>query len=38
LEDLDLFDMLPSDHAIEQTSDAVIEFAGIAVYWLTGKL
>ena len=38
LEDLDLFDILPSDHAIEQTSDAVIEFAGIAVYWLTGKL
>lgn len=38
LEDLDLFDMLPSDHAIEQTRDAVTEFAGIAVYWLTGKL
>ena len=38
LEDLNLFDMLPSDHAIEQTRDAVTEYVGMAVYWITGKL
>jgi uncharacterized SAM-binding protein YcdF (DUF218 family) len=35
---LDPFDVLPNDHAIEQTTGAVTEWAGMAVYWLTGKL
>jgi uncharacterized SAM-binding protein YcdF (DUF218 family) len=35
---LDPFDVLPNDHAIEQTTGAVTELAGMAVYWLTGKL
>jgi uncharacterized SAM-binding protein YcdF (DUF218 family) len=35
---LDLFDVLPNDRAIEQTTTAVNELAGIAVYWLAGKL
>jgi uncharacterized SAM-binding protein YcdF (DUF218 family) len=38
LEQLDLFDVLPNDHAIEHTTVAVTEWAGMAVYWLTGKL
>ena len=37
-EQLDPFDVLPNDHAIEHTTDAVTELAGMAVYWLTGKL
>ena len=37
-EQLDLFDVLPNDRAIEHTTGAVTELAGIAVYWLTGKL
>lgn len=35
---LDLFDVLPNDHAIGQTTGAVTELAGMAIYWLTGKL
>ncbi|HEU4500762.1 MAG TPA: YdcF family protein [Nitrospira sp.] len=35
---LDLFDVLPNDHAIEHTTVAVTEWAGMAVYWLNGKL
>ena len=35
---LDLFDLLPNDHAIEHTTGAVTELAGMAIYWLTGKL
>jgi uncharacterized SAM-binding protein YcdF (DUF218 family) len=38
LAQLDLFDVLPSDHAIEQTTGAVTEWVGMAVYWMTGKL
>ena len=37
-EDLDPFDVLPNDHAIEQTTDAATELAGMAAYWLNGKL
>lgn len=36
--DLDPFDFLPNDHAIEHTTVAVTEWAGIAVHWLAGKL
>jgi uncharacterized SAM-binding protein YcdF (DUF218 family) len=36
--DLDPFDFLPNDHAIEQTTSAVTELAGMALYWLSGKL
>jgi uncharacterized SAM-binding protein YcdF (DUF218 family) len=35
---MNLFDMLPSDLAIQRTRDAINEMAGIAVYWMTGKL
>ncbi len=35
---LDPFDVLPNDHAIEHTTGAVTELAGMAIYWLTGKL
>ena len=35
---LDPFDVLPNDHAIEHTTGAVTELAGTAIYWLTGKL
>ena len=37
-QELDPFDVLPNDHAIEETTRAVTELAGMAVYWLTGKL
>jgi uncharacterized SAM-binding protein YcdF (DUF218 family) len=37
-EQLDPFDILPNDRAIEQTTLAVNEWAGMAIYWLTGKL
>ncbi len=36
--DLDLFDFIPNDRALQRTREAVIEAAGIVVYWLTGKL
>jgi uncharacterized SAM-binding protein YcdF (DUF218 family) len=36
--DFDPFDVLPNDHAIEQTTGAVQELAGMAVYWLIGAL
>jgi hypothetical protein len=35
---LDPFDVLPNDHAIELTTNAVTELAGMAIYWLTGNL
>jgi uncharacterized SAM-binding protein YcdF (DUF218 family) len=35
---LDPFDVLPNDRAIEQTTGAVTEWAGTAIYRLTGKL
>jgi uncharacterized SAM-binding protein YcdF (DUF218 family) len=35
---LDLFDFLPNDHAIEHTTAAVTEWAGMAIYWLSGQL
>jgi uncharacterized SAM-binding protein YcdF (DUF218 family) len=38
LKRLDPFDILPNQGAIEQTTGAVTEWTGMAVYWLTGKL
>jgi uncharacterized SAM-binding protein YcdF (DUF218 family) len=35
---LDLFDVLPNDQAIEHTTAAVTEWAAMVIYWLTGKL
>ena len=35
---LDIFDLLPNVHAIEQTTGAVTELTGMVVYWMTGKL
>jgi uncharacterized SAM-binding protein YcdF (DUF218 family) len=37
-QELDPFDVLPNDRAIEQTTAAVTEWAGMAIYWVTGKL
>jgi uncharacterized SAM-binding protein YcdF (DUF218 family) len=36
--DIDLFDFLPNDISLQQTTEAVTEMAGIVVYWLAGKL
>jgi uncharacterized SAM-binding protein YcdF (DUF218 family) len=36
--DLDLFDFLPSDRALQSSQDAIAEIVGFAVYWLTGKI
>jgi uncharacterized SAM-binding protein YcdF (DUF218 family) len=38
LDDLDLFDFLPDDDALQHTTEAVTEVAGIVIYWLAGKL
>jgi uncharacterized SAM-binding protein YcdF (DUF218 family) len=38
LDDLDLIDFLPRDEALRHSTEAVTEMAGIAIYWLTGKL
>ncbi|MCX5723691.1 MAG: YdcF family protein [Nitrospirae bacterium] len=35
---LDLFDFLPDDDALQRTTEAVTEMAGIVIYWLAGKL
>ena len=37
-DDLDLFDFLPDDDALQHTTEAVTEVAGIVIYWLAGKL
>ncbi len=36
--DVDLFDFLPNDRALQNSQDAIVEVVGIAVYWLTGKM
>jgi uncharacterized SAM-binding protein YcdF (DUF218 family) len=36
--DLDLFDFLPNDRALQYSQDAIAEVIGLAVYWLTGKI
>ncbi len=36
--DVDIFDILPNTQAIERTTVVVEEVAGIAAYWLVGKL
>jgi uncharacterized SAM-binding protein YcdF (DUF218 family) len=35
---VDPFDVLPSDIALQDTREAVAEVAGIVIYWLAGKL
>ncbi|HLZ33171.1 MAG TPA: YdcF family protein [Nitrospira sp.] len=35
---IDPFDLFPSDLAIQKTQGAVTELAGMAIYWITGKL
>ncbi len=37
-DDIDAFDVLPSDIALQHTRDVVTEVAGIVIYWLAGKL
>ncbi|MDO8357474.1 MAG: YdcF family protein [Nitrospirota bacterium] len=36
--DIDLFDFMPSDGAIQHNREVVTELAGIVIYWLAGKL
>ena len=36
--DIDLFDFLPNNTALQHTTEAVTEVAGMVIYWLTGKL
>lgn len=36
--EIDLFDVIPNDIALQHTREAVTEMAGIVIYWLTGKL
>jgi hypothetical protein len=35
---IDLLDFLPNHTALQHTTEAVTEVAGIIVYWLAGKL
>jgi uncharacterized SAM-binding protein YcdF (DUF218 family) len=37
-DDIDLFDGLPSDIALQHSREAVAEVAGMVIYWLAGKL
>ena len=37
-DDIDAFDVLPSDIALQHTREVVTEVAGIVIYWLAGKL
>jgi len=36
--DVDLFDLLPNDTALQHTTEAVTEVSGLLIYWLAGKL
>jgi len=36
--ELDLFDFLPNDRALQNSQDAIAEIVGFAVYWITGKI
>ena len=38
LDHIEPFDLIPSDDALKHTREAVVEVAGIVIYWLTGKL
>jgi uncharacterized SAM-binding protein YcdF (DUF218 family) len=37
-DDIDPFDFMPNDGALQHTREAVAEVAGIVIYWLAGKL
>jgi uncharacterized SAM-binding protein YcdF (DUF218 family) len=37
-DDIDMFDILPNENALEHTREAVAEVAGMVIYWLAGKL
>ena len=37
-DDIDPFDFLPSDIALQHTREVVAEVASMVIYWLTGKL
>jgi uncharacterized SAM-binding protein YcdF (DUF218 family) len=37
-DDIDLFDFMPIDMALQYTREVVTEVAGIVIYWLAGKL
>ena len=37
-DDIDLFDILPNDTALQHTTEAVTEVASIVIYWLAGEL
>ncbi|HEY7534092.1 MAG TPA: YdcF family protein [Nitrospiraceae bacterium] len=35
---IDLFDFLPNDRALQHSQDALVEGIGLVVYWLAGKI
>jgi uncharacterized SAM-binding protein YcdF (DUF218 family) len=37
-DEIEPFDFMPSDIALQHTREAVEEVAGIVIYWLAGKL
>ena len=37
-DDIDLFNILPNENALQQTREAVAEVAGVVIYGLAGKL
>jgi uncharacterized SAM-binding protein YcdF (DUF218 family) len=37
-DDMQPIDFMPSDNALQHTREAVVEVAGIVIYWLAGKL
>jgi len=37
-DDIDMFDILPNENALQHTREAVAEVAGMVIYWLSGKL
>jgi len=36
--DLNIFDFLPNDRALQHSQDAIVEMVGFAVYWMTGRI
>jgi len=37
-DDIDMFNILPNENALQQTWEAVAEVAGVVIYGLAGKL
>jgi uncharacterized SAM-binding protein YcdF (DUF218 family) len=37
-DNIDMFDILPNENALQQTREAVAEVASVVIYWLAGNL